>query len=166
MIGGNLGLGKSTLLHALEKGDAYATSIRVAAVADEGTLKVLLANPPDSDRNILWMVLVVASEGKAYLDMHTQVTVSVAGTDLYQTQKFAGSPNTSVANTEYNGTYTGGTLLYQFLVPGGSGPQTVGGQTTDAELAMAIPGVNVLITLTNKAGAAKDMAMRIVWIDC
>ena len=100
MIEGNWRLGKSTLLYALEKGDAYATSIRVAGVADDGTLKILLSNPSDSDRNILWMVLVAASEGKAYLDMHTQVTVTVAGTELYQTQKFAGSPNTSVANTE------------------------------------------------------------------
>ena len=152
----------------MENGDVYAASIRVEDVADDGTLKVLLSNPADSLKNICWCALVVAAEGKAYLDMYGQVTVDTPGTALSQVQKLSGSPNTSVADTEYNGVYTYGAPnhIYTFLIPGGSGPKSVGGQATDAELAMAIPGCNVLITLTNKGGAAKDMSLRIVWIDC
>lgn len=159
---------KSHLKYAMEDGRAYAASIRVADVADDGTLQVLLSNPADSPKNICWTSLVVASEGKAYLDMYGQVTVDTPGIALVQVQKFSGSSKTSVADTEYNGaySYTAPHHIYQTLIPGGSGPKSVGGQATDAELAMAIPGRNVLIVLTNKAGSAKDMSIRIVWIDC
>ena len=148
--------------------DVYAAYIRVEDVADDGTLKVLLANPADSTKNICWSALVVAAEGKAYLDMYGQITIDTPGTAMTQVQKLSGSSNTSVADTEYNGAYTYSAphLIYQALIPGGSGVKTVGGQATDAELAMAIPGRNVLIILTNKGGAAKDMSLRIVWIDC
>ena len=156
---------KSYLLYAMEKGDAYAASIRVEDVADDGTLNVLLSNPADSPKDICWVSLTAASEGKSYLDMYGQVTVNAPGTALFQTQKFSGSSNTSVADTEYNGTYTAVHRIFNCLIPGGSGPRTVGGKASDAELAMAIPGRNVLMVLTNKGGAAKDMAMRIVWID-
>ena len=159
---------KSHLLYAMENGDAYATSIRIEEVANDGTIRLLLSNPADSVKNICWVALVASSEGKAYLDMYGQVTVDTPGTPLFQVQKFSGSPKTSVADTEYNGTYTytDDHRIYNCLIPGGSGPKTVGGQATDAELALAIPGRNVLIVLTNKGGAKKDMAMRIVWIDC
>ena len=161
-------IAKSHVKYAMENGDVYAASIRVENVADDGTLEVLLNNPADSPKNICWCALVVATEGKAYLDMYGQITVDTPGTAMAQTQKFSGSSKTSVAETEYNGAYTYSAphLIYQALIPGGSGVKTVGGQATDAELAMAIPGRNVLIVLTNKGGATKDMSMRIVWIDC
>lgn len=161
-------IAKTHIKYSMENGDVYASSIRVTDVADDGTLKVLLSNPADSTKNICWSALVVASEGKAYLDMYGQVVVDTPGTALTQVQKLSGSSKTSVADTEYNGTYTYGApnRIYSFLIPGGSGAKTVGGQATDAELAMAIPGRNVLIVMTNKGGAAKDMSMRIVWIDC
>lgn len=161
-------IAKSHVKYAMENGDVYAASIRVEDVADDGTLEVLLSNPADSLKNICWSALVVAAEGKAYLDMYGQITVDTPGTAMTQTQKFSGSSNTSVADTEYNGAYTYSAphLIYQALIPGSTGPHAVGGQAADAELAMAIPGRNVLIVLTNKGGAAKDMSMRIVWIDC
>lgn len=160
-------IAKTHLLNAMENGRSFACSIRVANVANDGTLKVLLSNPADSIKNICWIALVIASEGKAYVDMYGQVTVDTPGTALPQVQKFSGSSNTSVADTEYNGTYTYGdpNNIYQSLVPGGSGPKSIGGAASDAELAIAIPGRNVLIVLTNKAGSAKDMSMRIVWVD-
>jgi hypothetical protein len=161
-------IAKSHLKYSMEKGDVYASSIRIADVADDGTLKVLLSNPADSTKNICWCALVVASEGKAYLDMYGQVTVDTPGTAMGQTQKLSGSSNTSVADSEYDGayTYSAANLVHSSLIPGGSGPNSVGGQATDAELAMAIPGRNILVVLTNKAGSAKDMSIRIVWLDC
>jgi len=161
-------IAKSHVKYSMENGDVYAASIRVEDVADDGTLEVLLNNPADSPKNICWSALVVAAEGKAYLDMYGQITVDTPGTAMAQVQKFSGSSKTSVADTEYNGTYTYSAphLVYQALIPGGSGAKTVGGQATDAELAMAIPGRNVLIVVTNKGGAAKDISVRIVWIDC
>jgi hypothetical protein len=160
-------IAKTHVLHAMEDGRVYASSIRVSDVADDGTLQVLLSNPSDSIRNICWVALVIASEGKAYVDMYGQVTVDTPGTALTQVQKFSGSPKASVADTEYNGaySYTAPHCIYQALLPGGSGPKSIGGSATDAELAIAIPGRNVLIVLTNKAGSAKDMSLRIVWID-
>lgn len=159
---------KSHLLYAMENGNAYATSVRIPDVADDSSIELLLTNPQTSNKNICWTALVAASEGKAYLDMYGQVTTNDTGTSLYQTQKFAGSSKTSVADTEYNGSYsyTSANLIYQTLVPGGGGPHSVGGEAIDAELAMASPNHNVLISLTNKAGSAKDMSLRIVWIDC
>ncbi len=161
-------IAKTHIKYSMENGDAYAASVRSEGLADDGTLKVLLSNPADSLKNICWVSLVVAAEGKAYLDMYGQVTVDTPGTALAQVQKFSGSSNTSVADSEYDGAYSYGApnLIYSFLIPGGTGVKTVGGQSTDAELAMAIPGRNVLIVLTNKAGSAKDMSMRIVWLDC
>jgi hypothetical protein len=161
-------IAKTHIKYSMENGDVYASSIRMADVADDGTLKILLSNPADSTKNICWSALIVASEGKAYLDMYGQITVDTPGTALAQVQKLSGSSRTSVADTEYNGTYTYSAphLIYQALIPGGAGPHAIGGQAADAELAMAIPGRNVLIVMTNKGGATKDMSMRIIWIDC
>lgn len=158
-------IAKSHVKYSMENGDVYASSIRVEDVASDGTLKVLLSNPADSVKNICWCALVAASEGKAYLDMYGQVVVDTPGTAMFQTQKFAGSPNTSVADTEYDGvyTYSAANLIYQGLISGGF---FVGGELTDAELAMAIPGKSVLVVLTNKETGTKDMSIRIIWIDC
>lgn len=158
-------IAKSHVKYAMENGDAYASSIRKEDVAAGGTLKVLLSNPANSIKNICWVALVACSEGKAYLDMYGQVTVDTPGTAMYQTQKFSGSPNTSVADSEYDGayTYSAANLIYQGLISGGF---FVGGELTDAELAMAIPDRNVLVVLTNKETSTKDMSIRIVWIDC
>lgn len=111
--------------------------------------------------------MIASAEGKAYTNMYTQVEVTVAGTELFQVQNYAGSDKTSVMEVEYGGTYThpAANLAYDFLIPGGSGPQSVGGLAGDTELAQSVPGVNVLTVLTNKAGAAKDLALRLIWID-
>lgn len=159
---------KSHLLYAEENGDAYGTSVRVADVADDGTLNFLLFNPSNSSKNLCWVVLEAASEGKAYLDFYGDVTTNATGTASFQCNKYAGSTKTSVARTEYNGSYvfTSANLIHQTLLPGGTGPKSIGGGAIDAEVAIGGPGHNVLVQLTNKGGATKDMSLRIVWIDC
>ena len=121
---------KSHLLYAEENGDAYGNSVRIEDVADDGTINLLLFNPSDSGKNLCWINLEVASEGKAYIDFYGDVTTNVTGTALFQCNKNAGSTRTSVARTEYNGSYifTSANLIHQSLLPGGTGPQSIGGE--------------------------------------
>lgn len=158
---------KSHVYWGEEEGITFGTSVR-QAVANDGTLNMLLFNPGDSGKSLCWVVLECASEGKSYLDLYGQVVTNVTGTALFQTNKHAGSSTTSVARTEYNGSYvfSSANLMHETLIPGGTGPQSLGGGSADAEVAIGDPGKNVLVQLTNKGGAEKDMSIRIVWMDC
>jgi len=159
---------KSHVYWEEQEGITFGTSVRQEDVADNGTLNMLLFNPGDSGKSLCWVVLEAASEGKAYLDFYGDVVTNTTGTALFQINKHAGSATTSVARTEYNGSYifTSANLMHETLIPGGVGPHSIGGGTADTEVAIGDPGHNVLVQLTNKGGATKDMSIRIVWMDC
>lgn len=159
---------KTHLYSGEEEGVSFGTSVRQVNVADDGTLNMLLLNPSDSDKALCWLVLETASEGKTYLDLYGDVVTNATGTAALKINKHAGSSTATVARVEYNGSYifTSANLMHETVIPGGTGPHSLGGGTVDAEIAIGDPGHNVLVQLTNKGGAAKDMSLRIVWMDC
>jgi len=132
------------------------------AVADDAFVNYLII--PDADL-FIHTAFDITAEGKAYLKLFEAPTTSANGVavTISNNNRATAVPTTTVGIFKGPTKSADGTLLYEGLVPGGTGNKTVGGSSSGlvrggAEWVLA-KGVKYLVTIENKGGSAKDIEM-------
>ena len=101
----------------------------------------------------------VITEGKAYGSLERGTTFSAAGTSVGFVNNNCESSNTPLTVLRHTPTVdaAGSALMTDLLINGGTGPQSVGAEAKSQEERILKANTEYLLTITNKAGATKDL---------
>jgi len=149
--------------YKIYQGYGFSISHRFEGIADGSSVDVYFENPSDSGRDVFLIAIEIIAFGQCYVDIYRGNTVTVAGTPITPVNVNFEKTISSVANVEYGGTYTLGTLTLQTICPGGSRVRAVGGAAEVGETVVIPENFNFLVRVTNESGAATDISIRVVW---
>jgi len=153
----------SYLTRRIFEGKAFIASHRFEAVDAEGTVQVLFSNPSESGIIAHLIALEVYTGGLAYVDVLRNVAVSTSGTSVDPLNLNMASNNSAKCEVEYGGSYSGGVTALSVIVPGGTLVRAIGSVIDVGEEVIVPEGQNILTSVTNKAGTAIDIAIKIIW---
>ena len=145
------------------EGYGFSVSRRFEGVASDASIDLYFENPSGSGRHVFLVSVEIVSLAQAWIDIYRGNTVTAHGTALTPVNLNFEKDIPSVANVEYGGTYTTGTLTLNTVCPGGSKKEAVGGKAEVGETAIIPPNFNFLIRVTNKSASATDLSIRILW---
>ena len=145
------------------EGYGFSISHRFESVGSGSSVDLYFENPSGSGRNIFIVVVEVVTLAQLWVDIYRGNSVSSSGTSLTPVNLNMGSSITSVANVEYGGTYTLGTLTLNTVCPGGSRNRAVGGAIEIGETVEIPENFNFLVRATNKSASSTDLSIRIIW---
>jgi len=153
----------SRLFNKILEGKAFSVSHRFEGISADASADIFFENPSGSTKNIFIVAVEVGGFGAGWVDIYRDNTVSSSGTQLTPTNLNLSSTNSSVANVEYGGTYTVGTLAHQTVLPGGTLVRSLGSIAEVGENVVLPPNNNFLVRITNKSGTTNDYSIRIIW---
>jgi len=106
--------------------------------------------------------MFVVGDGKSYISLHRGATYSNVGTSLTAYNRNGESSNTTQSQLYYSPTVSNsGTMLYQTLLPGGTGSRAVGAQTGDRSETIFKYSMDYLLRVQNVSAGASDIAIEI-----
>jgi len=149
--------------YKIYQGYGFSISHRFEGVADGSSIDVYFENPSGSGREVFLIAIEIITFGQCYVDIYRGNSVNVAGTSITPMNLNFKSAISSIANVEYGGTYTLGTLTLQTVCPGGAKVRAIGGATEVGETAVIPENFNFLVRVTNQSGAATDLSIRVLW---
>lgn len=148
----------------LDSAFRYIVTKRFTGISQDATSSVLLSNPSNSGLITHIENATVSTGGLSDIDLTTNVTVDSAGTSITPQQSFIGSSTTSSINAEHSGTYTGGTLYSEIIIPGSSaGAASTGGTSTIATDTNIDENNNLLIEVTNRSTGSIRISIAIIY---
>ena len=146
------------------KENLWSAGHLVVDVEDAAYTRLLLKNNGTKEVHLGFEVSV---EGKAYMTAFRGGLFTSDGTAVDEINHVGKSSATTDVVVTYNPTVSGaGTRMHPLeLLPGGTGPKTVGaGGGKDEELIIP-PGDNFYVEVQNKGGATKDCSIEINWYE-
>mgnify|MGYP000651507505 CR=1 FL=1 len=149
--------------YKIYEGYGFSISHRFESVSSDASVDIYFENPSGSGRTVYIVMIEVVSFAQAHIDIYRNSTVTSSGTSITPVNLNFSSTITSVANVEYGGTYTLGTLTLNTVCPGGRAIRAVGGASEVGETVIIPPGYNFLIRVTNKSTSSADLSIRIIW---
>jgi hypothetical protein len=106
--------------------------------------------------------MFVVGDGKSYISLYRGATYSNSGTALTVYNRNGESSNTSQSQFYYSPTISdSGTMLYQTLLPGGTGSRAVGAQTGERSETIFKYSTDYLLRVKNVSAGASDIAIEI-----
>jgi len=151
------------LFYKIYQGYGFSASHRFESVADGASVDVYFENPNGSGRKVFLVAIEITAFGQCHVDIYRGNTVTANGTSLTPVNLNFESAITSIANVEYGGTYTTGTLAVNTVCPGGAKVRAVGSATEVGETVVIPENFNFLVRVTNQSGVATDLSVRIIW---
>jgi len=151
------------LFYKIYEGYGFEASHRFESVGAGSSVDVYFENPSGSGMEVFIISIEVTSFAQAWIDLYRSNTVTVSGTAITPVNLNFMKAIGSVANLEYGGTYTLGTLMLNTVCPGGSKKQAVGALAEVGETVVIPEGFNFLVRVTNKSASDTDLSVRIVW---
>jgi len=145
------------------EGQAFSLSKRFEGIAADASADMYFLNQSGSGKRVYVIMIEIISFAQGWIDIYRNATVSTAGTQINPVNLNTASTNTSVVHAEYGGTYSGGTLVHETVVPGGSRIRAVGGASEVGESVIIGEGDSILVRFTNKSASSTDMSIRIIW---
>lgn len=109
----------------------------------------------------------VQTEGKAYINGYSLPVVTSSGTlfDVLGSKNFVDYQNATAKVYRDAVVLSSGSLVLLDVVFAGEGPKTVGASTTEPVPWICNAGAYFLMTVQNLGGSAKDIMLRIYWIE-
>lgn len=103
------------------------------------------------------------AEGKAYASLSRGDTFTVAGTAISFPNNNDNSSNIALTALKHTPTIdvAGTDIVTDLLIPGGTGPQSVGAAEKQDEERILMPNTEYVLAVQNKAGVAKDIFLGI-----
>jgi hypothetical protein len=152
--------------HEVHEGEMFEVSYKspdASPIADDGTIAFLLRTGAEYDH----LVFGGNSGADAQLELLEGVGVVAEGTAMTEHNMNRTSVNTAVTVVFRDPTIAGGTLLFDILIPGGTGGNASGGsgavrQGTEWNLAA---NQDYVIRLTNRGGNAQQMSLIAQWYE-
>jgi hypothetical protein len=152
--------------HEVHSGRMYQASYKSpddSAIADNASLDMLLVVGSTRTPHI---VFAVAAGGDVEVLFYEDTTVSNAGTALVENNMNRTSNHVSTVAATHTPTVSGvGTLLADYLIPGGQGPRAGGGTARESTEWILEKGKTYLIRATNRSGGAQPVSITAQWYE-
>ncbi len=156
-LGGMISIGQNH--HEIHEGEFYAFGQTFIDVANAATVRVRFLT---GAKNFHYGVEVV-SEGKAFAAIRKGTTYTGNGTSITPINQNDASSETALLTAFHTPTVNvAGSLLTPengILIPGGTGPLSVGDSVKADEERVTDLNTDYVIEVTNNAGAAKDITI-------
>ena len=152
--------------HEVHEGEMFEISYKSAEggdIADNGTIAFLLRTGAKYDH----LVFGGNAGGDAEVEFLEAVGVVAEGTAMAEQNMNRTSVRTAVTTAFRDPTIAGGTLLFNVLIPGGTGGNSAGGSgavRVGTEWILAA-NQDYAIRLTNRAGNAQPMSLAAQWYE-
>jgi len=149
--------------HEVHEGETFQASYYNGAVANAGTIEILLVT---AAAHTAHLTFDVAAGGDAHVELLQNVTVNVAGTAITERNlnRTASDGDVTVTAT-HTPTVVGGQVLSTFLAPGGTGPRAAGGTGRPSTEWLLAKSKNYLIRGTNVSGNNQPMSIVVQWYE-
>lgn len=157
----NAAVSIGALHHEIHEGDTYKVHNVNTAVASGGDITIVLTTGAKSCHTTFYG----SSGGDALLYLFEGSTVTVAGTAMVEYNKNRNSSNTATAAAELNPTASGGAILDQLFIPGGSGPTAPGGATNVRDEWVLKPSTIYRFKLVNSTATTQTLNLAIEWYE-
>lgn len=148
------------LLEAIRNGKAFSVSKRFPNEVSGNVVYLWFGSNATTHMSIVECI----STGQAWVDIYEGAVVT-AGTPVTPQNLNLGSTNVSSATVVTGGTLdlTNATLVHETVVPGGTSVRAIGFATEVGEDVIIPSGKDIMIQMTNQAGTAADMSIRMIW---
>ena len=134
---------------------------RFLNLADDGTIELLLK----ATTKQMHLIITVDAEGKSYFDSYVGGTYS-DGTLQTSFNRFIDNAPAASGGIYLTPTVsTVGTVRFEKLILGGTGPQSTGASGGSRVESILDVNTELLIVITNKSGQAKDYGITIEWYE-
>jgi len=153
------------ILDETRDGNIKYASKRVT-VGSGDTHEFLIQAPDATDLKADIIGMEFTGGAQASIDILEDATVDTAGSDMLITNAKTGSSASTNLNLEHNGTYSGGTLSAELLLPGGTQNTAQSGSAGDPIRTIVSNGDNLLVQLTNNAGSGdNEFGIELIFAD-
>jgi hypothetical protein len=147
--------------HEIHEGETFHVSRYVEGVADDASIIILL----QLSTREAHATFAAAAGGDAEMQLIENPAINAAGTAMTEHNMNRHSTNVSTVVATHTPTLAGGTLLGNFLLPGG----VVGrasGATARSNTEWILDGNdNYAIAIYNRSGQARNMSLAIQWYE-
>lgn len=151
--------------HEIHEGNTFTTGYRSpdgSDIADNGIITILIRVPAGIEAHMLFSG---AAGGDAEPQLYEGVTVTGAGTALTEFNLKRSSTKASGVTTFHTPTISGGTLLLDSFLPGGTGGSTFGGVQTSRSEWNLKASTDYAARIINRAGTAQPLSIQIEWYE-
>lgn len=155
---------QDSFLTKVYRGEAFISSHIFTSVANNGFATFMFSGL--SSKSVL-STYSVTSEGKAYLRLYVEPTVTSSGTENLPRVKLNGEADNFPEMAVYRAPVVSskGTMVYSQIIPGGSLPNSVGASTAFGLTALLNPEFTYLLEVQNVSGTAKDIGIILEWVE-
>lgn len=156
---------RDSFVDHIEDGNAFAVTHQVQ-LADGSSAELVLDNGT-SDTSALIRSIIARGAGFAEIDLKKDTSIDTAGNSEDATPMNIGSGASTSMTVDAGGTYSGGTIILQPMLPGGSGALGSGVNHSSWESAPAIisSGNSGSIVVTNQTGGTEEYELAIVYVE-
>jgi len=154
----------NTVHYRVHDSTTYQTSYKSpegADVADNGNVTLLIRVGPRKPH----ITFSVAAGGDCEIEFREAVSLTANGTALTLYNMDRGSSNSPTASTFQGPTYTGGTLLANYLNPGGTKNQSVGGTARNNTEWILAANTNYIVRGINRSGGGTPVSIMLQWYE-
>lgn len=148
----------------VESAKTFSVSQRHTGVSKGDSHDYVLKNPSSNNEPIVVLSTKVASDGFAEVDFFGGVSIDTNGTDMNSQNLRAGSGVTKTFTAESDGSYSGGSLAVERLVPGGGKGSNIGADADSAAF-MLEPGEAARVNVENQSGTSGTLNFSAVVYD-
>jgi len=157
-----VGTGQTTASEVnLQEGRSYRRTRFFNLAARGDTSQFAFRNPSGSGVMVSLDTVAIAAEGKAYVELLRNPTITSIGTLIPGTNIRFDKSNSAQSEFGYSGTYSGGTSFGQELIAAGqkgTTPVTVPGAQF-----LIPPSYSIRALVTNQAGGSADYSFTLEW---
>ena len=154
----------NTVHYEVHEGDTYQTSYKSPEggdIADNGNV-TLLVRVGDKE---LHLTFSVAAGGDCEIEFREAVSLTANGTALTPYNMRRSSSNSPTASAFQGPTYTGGTLLADYLNPGGTKNQSPGGTARNNTEWILAANTNYIVRGINRSGGGQPISIMLQWYE-
>jgi len=152
------------LQEAIISGHAYMIGHRFESLSAGGSSEILLYVTEQS-KDVYICDIDLATSSECFLDIYVNSDVTDYGTEIQSFNLNLNFPNESVTRVYYDGTYSGGQLMYSSVIPGGSRKNALGYAVSAGAGITLSGGNNIRIRIYNPTNATNDVSINILWIE-
>ena len=148
--------------HEVHEGETFYVSRYAEDVADDASIIILLQVGATKEAHCTW---AAACGGDAEIQVTENPTVNAAGTAMTEFNMNRHSTETATVVATHTPTVAGGTLMPNYMVPGGSGGNAVGGTTRQNTEWVLDINSDYVIGIFNRSGQARNMSLAVQWYE-
>jgi hypothetical protein len=148
----------------IHEGEFFSVSFKSAddsAIADNATIAFALTPAT----KYVHLQAVGAMGGDAEIEFYEVSTVTGGTATTPRNHNRNGSDNSDVTVVRDPTVNTAGTLLENIFLPGGTGPQAVGGAGGQRQEWVLRPAITHVVRITNRAGTAQPGSLSVSWYE-